>query len=207
MIGKKKNEGEIPIEVTTVNEGEVPAGATTANNTAKAPKQKFYKKKWFWIVIAVLLVFGLFGGNGNDDKATTEDDSVAVEEQTQEETTSSENESVVMTDDILVATLNTSFEGQGTWKIAGDRHFAFYPEGDLADAFTLMGTYYMQYGEIPSEVKDSYDYMVTSLKDLSKTMSDTTGEACALSVVNPSNTDNVLMTFIDGATLYNAFEE
>ena len=207
-------ENKIPIEITT--ESEMPIDVvTTQESKSKPSKKKFYKQKWFWIVIAVLLILGLFGGNGNDDKKATEESVDVVEEQMQEqptsesasESTSTDNSSAVVTDDVLLATLNSSYEGKGTWKTAGERHFAFYPEGDTAEAFTVIGTYYAQYGEIPTDVKDPFNSMCDSLKNLSKTMSDTTGEACALSVVNPLNTDNVLITYVNGETLYNAFEE
>ena len=219
IINNSVTEDEIPIEITT--ESEIPVDViTTQSSKSKPPKKKFYKQKWFWIVIAVLLIFSLFGGNGNDDKKATDESVDVVEEQTQdqEEPTSkptsestseskSDSSSSDVTDDVFLSTLNASYEGQGTWKIAGDRHFAFYPEGDLADAFIVTGTYYAQYGEIPAELEENFNYMCNSLKELSKTMSDTAGEACALSVVNPSNTDNVLITYMNGETLYNAFEE
>ena len=222
----EKSEDEAP-------RGFASEGVISANGKERKKKEanrkKLFKKKWFWIVIAALLIFGFFSGNNDDEKNKPVDNNVAVEDQTQdqeptqdqeqaleEEQRQNENSPVEATDndktvnisdDVLVNVLNTSSDWQGIWKVASDRHFAFYPDGDIADALLSTGIYYTQYGEIPADVKESFNYMIESMKTLSSSISDTAGEPCALSILNPANTDNVLITVMDGAVLYNMFDE
>lgn len=166
------------------------------------------------------MVFSLFGGKGSEDKKATDESTTTIEEQTQKQTETtqeytseevttagSSNSSAKISDELLLASLNANYEGQGTWKNTGDRQFTFYPEGDLASAFEVLAAYYLENGKIPPELEENYNNMCNSIKDLSKTMSDSAGEPCALSIANPSNTDNVLMSYINGVSVYNAFEE
>ena len=175
------------------------------------PKKKFYQRKWFWIVVIVLLLCLLFGGGDeSDNEKITDTNNITTEEQEQkdlqEETTATE-ENVEITDEDILVLLNAYFKDGGTWKAADNKQFIFYPENDLADAFNFIIDYYQSYGEIPEEIKESYNKTYNSFIDLSKTISDETGESCVLAIANPSNTDNVILVFENGIVTYDAFNE
>ena len=169
---------EIPVE--TEKEGVIPT-ELTASRESTSTKKKFYKKKWFWAAIAVLLIIGVFAGGSNDEKDKTEDAAVAIEEQAEEQAVDQESlatnaalagsSDMYISDDLIVSTLNSSSDWSGTWKVVSDRHFAFYPEGDIATAFITAGTYYTQYGYLPEEMKQAFDNMIESMKQMSSSIS------------------------------------
>ncbi len=187
-------------------------------------KKPIYKKWWFWLIIAVL-IFGGLGSSGKSDETAPEESAIeqtqeaepqedTATEQTQETepqedkaTTESQSNKVEVSDDFIVDYLNASDTWSGKWKVGDEGFFVFYPEGDLAEAFNMLVRSYVSSGKIPSELEESYNSMLDGMCSLSSGVEDAAGRPCALSVVNPSNTDNVLLTFMSGKVVYNAFEE
>lgn len=221
MIEDYRNESDIEFEITTETQedlpDDIPYAATEVVPEAPLPRKKIYQLKWFWIVIAALLVVGMFGVNKDDDKSAVDDSSAVaeeqareIEEQVQEQEEAAEETQggeVALSDEFIVSFLNSSDEWSGSWKIQGEHFYVFYPEGDLAEAFELLGNYYKETGEIYPDIKEPFDAMVDGMRSLSASISDVIGEPCALAVANPVNTDNVILTFMSGVVIYNAFEE
>ena len=62
-----------------------------AKEKAGKVKKPIYKKWWFWVIIAVL-VLGVFGSGGNDSEISSPEEATEVEEQKQEEKQESQEE-------------------------------------------------------------------------------------------------------------------
>ena len=68
-------------------------------------------------------------------------------------------------------------------------------------------TSYTVTGDIPEEVEESFDILVDSMCKLSSAVDKAAGKPRMLSVANPLNTDNVILSFMSGELVYSAFEE
>ena len=175
------------------------------------------------VIIGLLTVIGFAtGGDEVDDQVnletttvttTAEPKTTEAETETTTKATTKKAETEItkkkakLTDNQIVTFLNSSSDAwSGEWKAQDDGFFVFYPEGDLADAFSMLAITYSSTGTIPAEMEDSFNIMVTSMKELSTSVEDTAGKPCSLSIVNPANTDNILLTFMSGEVLYNAFQ-
>ncbi|MBR0457354.1 MAG: SHOCT domain-containing protein [Firmicutes bacterium] len=200
-----ENEGE---EESVDIENQLEKNIINKKGNKQKTKKPLYKKWWVWLIVVVLIV-GIFGALGDSDSEELSTDTDTTVEQTQatEATTETVSEFETMDDESIVSLLNSSAEWSGEWKVNDDGFFVYYPEGEMAEAFSTLVTYYITTGEIPDEAREGYDSMVDSLCELSSTIESSAGKPCMLSIVNPSNTDNVLLSFMSGEVAYSAFEE
>ena len=170
------------------------------------------------VILSILFIIGISGSAGNEntkniDKSKTKQEQ-QIDQNTQQETKTEEKESevkkeesnketqITLSDDEIVTFLNGIEDFDGIWKKYQDSFIVFYPSGDLATAFETLYMY-----PDNEDSKSAYQQMLDSFCTLSSTVDKTAGKPCMIGIANPTNTDNVLVTFMDGKVVYNAFDE
>lgn len=115
-----------------------------------------------------------------------------------------------MTANEMLDILNENFEGQGTWEIysqdADQIVYSFKLEGNLEEAFIGLMSEIIEEGYLNSYDQAAYDDLKEEMCDLSEIMSESSGKTVGLVILNPKNTENSLVSFMDGEVI-NDFTE
>ena len=104
-------------------------------------------------------------------------------------------------EDMLFEVLKDSMEGTGD--VSFDREnktFIITPTSeDFGTEFLMMVS--------GAKSDQDWNFMVDSFEELSRTIQDALGDGYALTMANPSNSENVILVIIDGVTVYDVFKD
>ena len=196
---------------------EIAYSAKSCPSCGAKNKKPFYKRGWF-IALVIIIIIGSIGESDNNDTTTiknsetTEVEQVSnVENQTTEEVSSEnhrveEEEEVVLSYESVksqaIAMLEKSFGKNGEILVYEDENIVLFsipsPEGIVEGIFAINS------GVANDELIESYEYMKESLMGLSESLYDL-GQTCgmnfALGLQNNKNTDNLLLTILNGIVI------
>ena len=202
-------------------------------NEVTKTKKPFYKRWWF-IGLVVLFVLAAIGESDEESAEPNEPETeevemveepvedVEAEEEVEEvaqeaeevaeeveeveeeefeieESISPEDERMLKTY-LALAMMENNFEGTATidYDEENDAITVFPTDPDFASAILFLQT-----GDLSMdnwyELRDSYAYM-------SEELGKAVGEGIIISLLNPSNPDNTILTVVDGVVFYDAFD-
>lgn len=181
-------------------------------------KKSIFKKWWFWVLVVVLIA-GVGGESEVEETTTIESTQVAEEkpvveetvkeepvvektEEVQEEQKLDEGAIIAMTE----AVLKRNFDDAVVKKTTDGA--ILYNVLIISKGFTQAA---LSYNPNDSEAKAAYDIMIENMQDLCKTYNDLLAEnglegEFSISIVNDTNTDNVLFTTLEDTVIYSVFE-
>ena len=189
-------------------------------------KKPFYKRTWF-IVLAVFMVFALLLGDDEDAAEEAPEEPIVEEvaaieevEETEveevEEVEIPEVEEVVEEDEVeesispederklrtvlALAMMEENFDGVATIDYDEEQDVITILPTDPGFASAIL---FLQTGDLSMdtwyELRDNYAYM-------SEELGKAVGEGVIISLLNPSNPDNTILTVVDGVIFYDAFD-
>lgn len=168
--------------------------------TTKA-KKPIYRKWWFWLII-VSIVFGALSDLTTDKKKTDEKAKTETVEEKKEEPQK------VWTDDEIIDLANEQFkEFGGRFEKYDEGVIVYYAEDDIAAGIETLIYDYGIDNKISEDNKELYNDFINSFKTVSLAIDTATNKATMLNVANPTNKENIVISFIGGKVVYNAFEE
>jgi hypothetical protein len=177
--------------------------------TNKVKVKKPFYKRWWFIVIAVIVVIGVFTNLGGDKEDKTdsadlsqdpviEEDLVVEEEPVVEEETKVDIESL---EKDSLAMIKESFGEVGDIGfIKEEKAFTITP----TDPNFIVGV--MSALEGDKESLDAWNGMVEGFVSLSDSLSKSLS-GYSISIVNPDNTDNFILMIKDGIVVYDAVND
>lgn len=194
-------------------------------------KKPFYKRWWFIALVAMFIIGAIGGGDDEESLETTEAETEEVVEETEpeeiEEVVEEEPEEVDEAEEVVeeveveeaeveesispederklktllaLAMMEENFDGLATidYNEEQDAITIFPTDPDFANAILFLQT-----GDIPMdnwyELRENFAYM-------SEELSKNVGEGIIISLLNPSNPENTILTAVDGIVLYDAFD-
>lgn len=174
----------------------------------KQEKKSIFKKWWFWVLVVVLIA-GVGGESEVEETTTIESTQVAEEKPVAEKTEEVQEEQKLEEGAIIAmaeAVLKRNFDDAVVKKTTDGA--ILYNVLITNKGFTQAA---LSYNPNDSEAKAAYDIMVENMQDLCKTYNDLLAEndlegEFSISIVNDTNTDNVLFTTLEDMVIYSAFE-
>ena len=169
----------------------------------KQEKKSIFKKWWFWVLAAIVIL----GGNESDNKV---EKPAAIEPvQTVKEkpviAKPKLDENAIMA--IAKAASQNNFDNVDIKKTTNGS--TLYNLLITSKGFTQAT---LHYNPNSSKAKKAYDKVVKNMQDLCKTYNkllaenELEGEFC-ISIVNDVNTENVLLTTLEDTVIYSVFEQ
>lgn len=191
---------------------------------AEKQKQPFYKKKWFIVIAALIIIGAIFGPKDKDKKETPEPAKVeesqeeAKEENKQEEVKQdpkeeakeepkednqeiSNDDKKMIVESLIKAQFAEFFDTETETK-DGIFYVYLYPKGEMANNLT----YFMTHSNEP-EMIESWKGVTDMLSDLSKQAKEQIDEEVSINIRNPLNEENVIYSNASGMEFYNIIND
>lgn len=154
-----------------------------------------YMRHFF--ALALVVIMGLFclcgcGGDGVDSESPT--------------TATTESDTLVSNSDEQILTmLNDSYSDNGYWEYdVNENLYEFYDTSDMINGYL---EYYIDYGK-NTTLTSSWREIKTTFTEVASLIADYTDKSCKVGVVNPNNTNNlVLLITSEDGVVYDVFEE
>lgn len=182
---------------------------------ADKQKQPFYKKKWFIVIAALIVIGAIFGPKDKDKKEAPEPAKVEEKQEEKKEEVKEEpkeeakEEKKELSNDDKKALVETLIKGQfadffDTETETKDGIFYIYldPKGDMVNDITFL----ISNPDNP-EILKAWKGVTDMLSDVAKQAREQIDEEVSINIRNPLNKDNIIYSNASGAEFYNVIND
>lgn len=165
----------------------------------KKTKKPFYKRWWFVVLIAIIII-GAIGGGGSDEAEEIEEKQVVEVEETKDDEVPEVNQEEL--EELFLGVMKENFEGLADVEYDnGNKTFTLLPtDDDLVHELMLLST-----GD--EVMLEGWGNLVDGVLSMSQSLKENIGNGYTVQLLNPANTDNVLLICVDGAVVYDVADD